>query len=893
MKFPTVVAVVFNQILLTIRFVTTGPAGYVDALKYFPKTKRMSSFAQDVKDYASKYDGFKVHSLEGLNDFLKPVQHCFIHMTNFGGVDLPFLSVPSIQMKTKLAVCADSIYAISSSLDLRKNITSRKDCYQFSNPPPCPLSPLFAKSRRMCVRINFRKFVTKVRPWTCEEQNSVIPFEQNHHSVVRYIERLLPSYTPINILITEKHDELACPQNWKFPNKIGAWFKYSLQEKLEPNRFDSYLISRDTYFVVLTSPIDIMPRFDTFDYQVFKINSVFSLKTMPVPQTHEIHCVSSANIFIQGNDFLMKQKYSALTNMFDAAYIYEFSIGALGKVSEKFLYESICKSRYLKWAAKVLRTSDEAYVVSLIGEWLQILRRFNYTICIDVYMVICNAEHHRMERTATLEVQTSSTLVQSHDEVYPTAISHPLAIDDPGHKLGFISCGNRPIDYLAFRELVRVFDLNVWICVCIIYLTIVPITFCILEWLSEDYKLNGNVQGVTIQNVFSSRIFLQPITILLEQGSAFTNKHLNVTSTRWIAAAVILVAIVLSNAYKYDNVYNMMLPRKASPLWFFEQILSANFTAYTRTNVHNILYQGAWMTYNENSALRNIVQSDHTITFIDENSNSQIIQSEVEIIYRIERTSLIVLSDHILKPWVANNSSSSTLKIFSKELGDYLLRNTKLHPYEKQLAKLRRFDYSVFDLEPYENSKKALDNGQTNYLSHLLIECNNTSIVLPLSKIQKLLSKIQNLGHTKLSVGKEILLDRKIGLALNGWISDHLITTISRMQDAALWQHIRNIFVRNITTAFDGSKDFNYQTSQISGNILVVFVTFLCGHGVAALSFIFEIRKRIYIWTTLIVQSAYTGLARIWSQAKVMCVCHRNGCRLISRSTAKCCRMKR
>ncbi|CAL8147120.1 unnamed protein product [Orchesella dallaii] len=429
MRFTKAAAVIFNQILFTIPFASSSPAVYVDALKYFPEKKRMSSFAQDVKDYASKYDGFKVHSLEGLNDFLKPVQHCFIHMTNFGGVDLPSLSVPSIQMKTKLAVCADSIYAISSSLDMRKNITSRKDCYQFDNPPPCPFPPLFAKSLRLCVRINFRKFVTKVRPWTCEvilslfqkqptisnrlysfsgkiqNQNSVIPFEQNDFNVVRYIERLLPSYAPINILITEKQDVLACPQNWELPNNFGAWFKYSLMENLRAHSGDSYLILRDTYFVVLTSPIDIKPRFGTFDFQVFKINSVFSLKAMSVLPFYEIHCVSSDNIFIQGNDFLMKQKYSALTNMFDAGPIYEFNYGSRGKFTrvEEFLHESICKSKYLKWAAK-LRVSDEAYFASIISEWLQILQRFNYTIFIGSQIVICNAQHHRIEETAELEV---------------------------------------------------------------------------------------------------------------------------------------------------------------------------------------------------------------------------------------------------------------------------------------------------------------------------------------------------------------------------------------------------------------------------------------------------------------------------------------------------------
>ncbi|CAL8146734.1 unnamed protein product [Orchesella dallaii] len=858
----------------------------------------MSSFAKDVNDYASKYDRFKVHSLEGLNDFLKPVQHCFIHMTNFGGVDLPSLNVPSIQMKTKLAVCVNNnkIHAISSSLDLHKNKTFGKYCNIIKR-LPCPLSPLFADSYRLCVRINFRKFVINTRPWTCEvvislfqkqaaisrisrqrnsfsvriqTQNNVIPFEENHYSVVRYIERQFPSFAPINILMTDNLDVSARPQNWEFPNNFGVWFKYSLMEKFRTNTFDSHRISRDTYFVVLTTPISLKDHLHTIDYLVFKINSVFSLQIIPVFKTHEIHCLSSANIFMKRNDLLMMQKYSAVTKVFDATSIYEYNLISIGEIStmENFIYEYICNSMYLKWATTSLHAFGEVYSISIMGEWLQILRRYNYTIFIAGEKVICKLKHHTLEATEYLGVQASSTLVQSHNKVYPTSISHPLAIDDPNHMLGFMSCGTRSIDYLAFRELFRVFDVYVWMCLCIIYFAVVPIALSTMEWLSEKNKLSPTKQHASQQNVFTSRIFLQPMIILLEQGSAFTNKHLNVAAIRWVASAVILVAIVLSNSYKYDNVYNMMLPRKATPLWYFQQLLSANFTVYTRTNFGSLFPQNLLIGYQETSSLYDIKQSDHTITFMDEDSNTVRTRSEVQSIVEFELVLLYLLRSTLLTSWDEKKMTSKPSgKHISFELGETLKFNTKLHPYETKLVKRRRLKY--VDIEQYENDKKAYDKGQTYYISQLLNECDNTAIVLPFSNIRRLLSIIQKQGNAKLSVGKEILFERRIGLALNGWISDHLITTLSRIHDVGLWQHIHNIFVRNMTTTIDSSRDFNYQTSQISGNILVVFVTFLCGHGVAAVSFIFEIRKRIYGWTLVLAESVYLGRRRLWIQTKL------------------------
>ncbi|CAL8146757.1 unnamed protein product [Orchesella dallaii] len=893
MKFANMVAVV-SQILFA-EAGSTSASIYVDAHKHFPKTKGMSSFAREVKEYASKYDELKVRSLEGLNDFLKPVQHCLIHMTNFGGVDLPSLSVPSVQMKTKLAVCAKSIYAISSSLDFRKNITLGKDCYCF-NRPPCILCPLFADSKRICTEINFRKFVTKIRPWTCEVvvslfqkqviipnrpdtfshkiqvQNTVIPFAQDQRGMLRYIDRLLPSFAPINILITEKEDVSACPQNWHFPNNFGVWFQYALRQKQSLTGVGGYQAFRDTYYVVLTTPIDLKARLSTY---IFRINTVFALQALPALKNFEIHCVNFGSILKQESDLISKQGYSATTNVFDATSMFEYNQVSFDQTSiaEKFIFESVCRNVYLKWATTSLHSSDKVYSVSIMGEWLQILRRYNYTIFVEDDKVSCKLENYALEFVDFLDVQLRATLIQLENTVYPTAISHPLEIDDANHKLGFIACGSRSMDYLAFRELFWVFDSYVWMCLFIIYLTIAPITICTLEWLSEANKLKTNSQHASRLNVFSSRIFLQPITILLEQGDAFTNKHLNIASIRWIAAALLIVAIVLSNSYKYDNVYNMMLPRKATPLWFFEQLLSANFTVYTRTNFMSLIpkYVGNLFDVKYHS---NRVLPSHTITFVDENSELQTANSEVKNILLFEITPLYILYGDLVSPSVKNNSSnrSQHQPVFYKEFFDKLLRNLKLHPYEKKLAKTYR--HGFIDWENFKNNKKIHKSGQTFYISKLLNECNNTAVVLPLSVIWQLLPNIQNQGHTKLSVGKEILVERIIGMQLNGWIPDHLITTLSRTHEFGIWQHIRNIFGRNVTTAFDGSRDLSYQTSQISGNILVIFLAFLCGHVVAAVSFIFEMRKWIYGWVLVLKQSVYLGVEGLWGKIKFRYASH-------------------
>ncbi|CAL8133419.1 unnamed protein product [Orchesella dallaii] len=876
--------------LFFAEMVFSQPKVYVDALNFVPKSKGMFKLTKAVKDYVEKYDGFKVDSLDGLGDFLKPVQHCFIHMTNFGGVDLPSLSVPSIQMQTNLAVYQNKIYAISNSLDLRRNVTFQK----------CPLSRLFADSRRLCVAINFRKFVTKTRPWICEIivslfqkqvtilkhrnsfsdniqiQNSVVPFEARNGKVIRYIDRLIPSYAPINILIHESDDVAPKHQNLASASNVGIWFKYSLNENLRQVGADRYTISRDTYLVASVVPVKVINSVTNFSNRAFKIDNVVALLAMPVSQKFDVNFVNAANIYIEGKDRSVKQKYSMLKHSFDAYSIYAFifSLPAFSKggVAEQIIYHSICKNDYLNWATTFLSTTSESYSVSLMGEWLQILRRFNYTISVVGNIVSCKAGHYIFQdMDENLDFGASSTVVQLDNKFYPTALSHPIELNDPSRKIGFIACGSRPFHFLAFRELFWVFDMYVWICLCLINFTIIPASVCLVTWLSEKYKSKRNLKAP--QLVFSSRIFFQPVIILLEQGSAFTAEHLKVGANKWIAAALILVTIVLSNSYKYDNVYNMMLPRKSTPLWFFQELLSANFNIYTRTNFYKQFQHNTGVVLN-NDSIAGIIQLNHTITFIDSNSELRNVHSEVVNIFRYELVPLYLLYIDMLKPWDVENVLNNNIlipKLYFGDLYEKLLENTKLHSAESELSKTST--YNDPDSEDFTNKMKSHETGQTSYLTQLLNECQNTAIILPLSNIRKLISVIRNQGHTKLTVGKEVLLERSMGMALKGWISDHLISTLGRIQDYGIWHHVRNLCGKNITSVSASSTNLNYRTPQISGNVLVVFTTLLFGDILAFASFVFEIRKRICCWMILLGKSLLR-LVQIWSKALFQVLLH-------------------
>ncbi|CAL8146916.1 unnamed protein product [Orchesella dallaii] len=835
------------QILLSEFEFSANPV-YVDIQHHIiPKSKQMKPFVSVIKNHISKNNGIK--SVDGLSDLLKPVQHCLIHMTNFGGIDLPSLDIPTLQMETKLTICIGDVYAVSQSLDLRSNKTSltcriEKHGRLKVLKSKCPLSHLFADSTRLCVELNFRKFVTRIRPWTCEVVVSLFPklvpipkrsysyhkkvqiqkivtvFDQDYYSPHhRFIRRLLPSYAPINMLVTELTNDSVNPQNWDSPNGVGSWFKYSFMDTSNVHTAYNNGISRDNYFVIFTTPSKLK---STFNYKVYssrihQICSSYSLQLKLNQGLLVIEFVKVAKFFIGIN-----QEYSTLANMFDSTPIYDFVLYSSSLRDEagvyKFFYESTCKNMYLKWALEFQHTGSKSYSINWLGEFLQILRRNNYTILYTWDIIICNTKSYTLKIVSNNnfnEFVGRPDLVVLDNRIYPTVVSHPLTFEDSRLTIGFIACGSGKIQNFAFRELFCVFDGYVWACLFTFNLIIIPILWCIIDWLSEKNKPNQNqtAQQSGQQNVLSSRIFFQAVVILLEQGNAFTNKHLNTEAKRWIASVLILAAIVLTNSYKYDNVYKIMLPRKATPFWFFDELQSANFSIYTRT-----VYRSP-QQYNDNLVKRQFASkkyfnfSDHAATIMNNYSGSQVIYSEIVNIVVGDAGQYYFLQQEMLSPWLKENKTEQSSIITSwwskySDLFLKILRNTKLHPLEVALAKA--FNHEPNSVEQYEEFTREYDRKQAAYFIQILAECQNTAFVLPQATIEKLSSKLRNQGNSKLTVGKEVLMERKMGMVLYGWMSNQLVNTLSRLLAFGIWQHVHNLFGSNMAIISDATVDHSY-----------------------------------------------------------------------------------
>lgn len=146
--------------------------------------------------------------------------------------------------------------------------------------------------------------------------------------------------------------------------------------------------------------------------------------------------------------------------------------------------------------------------------------------------------------------------------------------NDTSKSIRFISSSKRGTSPLPFEELVNVFQPAVWI----VSATILFIGGIAITQLYER-KISGG----------PGRELLALAMCVLEQGNAFPSKVCESKRGRGIVAGIFGASILLSNAYKNTNVYNMVVPRMDLLFESFDQLEKENVSVYTR--LHHLYHR--------------------------------------------------------------------------------------------------------------------------------------------------------------------------------------------------------------------------------------------------------------------------------------------------------------
>lgn len=147
--------------------------------------------------------------------------------------------------------------------------------------------------------------------------------------------------------------------------------------------------------------------------------------------------------------------------------------------------------------------------------------------------------------------------------------NYDFSIPNEMFTLRFISCGRPKLNALAFQELFNVFRWHVWLGIMFAVTTLL-----VFKRQVVDYNVEKSVNTLIPDSI----AFVKP---LMEQGQPFLASK-NSNCWRISYGVYLLVTIVLSNAYRNTNVYNMVKPLSPIPYETFRQLVNDKFKIFTR-----------------------------------------------------------------------------------------------------------------------------------------------------------------------------------------------------------------------------------------------------------------------------------------------------------------------
>lgn len=406
-----------------------------------------------------------------------------------------------------------------------------------------------------------------------------------------------------------------------------------------------------------------------------------------------------------------------------------------------------------------------------------------------------------------LKILPFSNSLVSGVHMFPVTI-----LEQPLQNLKFVSCGERGIEGLAFSNLLNVFEKQVWVLVIITMATL----FFAISLISSGSE--------ALSECSHHLIFLW--TALVEQGNILPAKLWNDSRTRWIIGSFILAGIVLSNAYKSTNVYNMVLNRRIIPFQKFHELVNASFKIHVSLaalTVSNLLFQSRIRDlYCQPVRIENhIFYQNCTVHF---NSES------------IRGTSSVLKQIQALREWnqstIAEMLMAETL-LAKTSLGGYVndvvmnltqTDNSFIPTFERNYGRLLRY---LMDVER---------NGSLKFLEL----CDKSAIIAPEYRCIQHAQFLHGRGFQHASIGKETYFGTKLGFIVEGIVPHYIIQRIRATETAALFTRWIELLKGNVRQRFQESVRPPLNPPTMSGNVVIIFVVLAGGLIVALIVILIE-----------------------------------------------------
>lgn len=385
----------------------------------------------------------------------------------------------------------------------------------------------------------------------------------------------------------------------------------------------------------------------------------------------------------------------------------------------------------------------------------------------------------------------------------------PHVVQDGLSSLYFISCGAPSLTSLPYEELINTYDVHIW--------GSTILSMAILALLMRTYFRKRQVP------------WAPSLKVLLEQGNPFPATVTKSHGVRFMVALYLLIGIVLSNAYKNSNVYNMTAPRKIIPYKYFQDLVTANFKIYTRMAMHyKYEYQRAVRIHNMTGAKIKIVQS---------NDSYNLITSEL---FALMNAFVMVVSQQML----ANNSFTMLDIIQASSIrASGVLANAKFHPsIDKLLLSLNKQNSSVPDITFRTEIFKHIQQEEQNNLLNDLKGCDKVALIVQKDLRAKYWRKLNvETKHSYVFTGFIAHSGIEWMFSFNeGVLPLHLPKQLMGAHESGLWERWTKLVSQRESYVHGKGRNRIFTATSISGNIIVIFMVWMLGSIIAIVSLLAE-----------------------------------------------------
>lgn len=807
---------------------------------YFPFVRSFEIHNLDKPEYRSRFKfplhlntffGTRAKGVLNLDNYFNPFgnQNCLVLLDNFASVDISPNKYPLILRKYSLAL-------LQGKRNRQFQGWIHPDLPSYNGSPSnCPLSRyqsgiVMAPNNHwedFCVTLNLTRFSSKIKPWSCQVHGSLFltKFKASAYGKAN----TLQEYPSIFSCCAGKPNNL-----YHMPSSRPTLTIYVIQNKSDSARLMGQIflhikLAKNNYFGK-----------DKVTHEMFVIFITQQHKLIPKMAKIDITsarviCITCGTSFKENLTTILSSQLSSLDKLVQSGV-------AFPKSADQVLWEiqpskasdtmNTIETKVLTFMTNcgnsmTLNSAVDKLEFEFGRFWISIFKNHTCKLPMEYPWSCSNGRRIKKEWSTHTEI-----FLRSHGRLITKHINNfPISLNISLRSLRFVSCGEPTNAALPFKELTNIFETYVWIAcfLTLLVLTILPMFFGRLSYPSvTTYLRNVEIQFRIYmgQDTPKEKLFVSEFLIVL----------------------MCLASVVLSNAYKYDNVYRMIAPKDDIPYKYFKQIRDAGYTTYTKSSSVSLnpLYIGMF-NYMVTDPLADFIVTKQNLA--ENKKLGVIIQSDVAVQSGFFTTSALAYNELYL-----NSDLHPDLGKLVMSLAKEMNISTVEAPSERELT--------VF--------KEILQERERQLLFKNLKICNKTAVVLPTHMAQLFAIKLQkankrfsetNFSRKQIDVSEEEYYHTYYTFSLKGNVPPFVMRRIkgAKMSGIFEWHH------RRISSSIKYMPDTNrlVHSPTMSGNVLVIFVVFFVG---LAIGIGFAVMEMLWYLSSFWFKGVYAVLDVVKSQ---------------------------